>query len=79
MDKQNVTLALPKDLLRRARLVAVEERSSLSRLLADALQDIVRKRETYRDARHLHLAILDQGFEMGLNGESAGSRDALYD
>lgn len=79
MDKQNVTLALPKDLLRRARLVAVEESSSLSRLLADALRDIVKQHESYRDARHIHLAILDKGFDMGLNGDIDWSRDDLYD
>ena len=79
MDKQNVTLALPKDLLRQARLVAVEENSSLSRMLADALRDIVGKHNRYRDARHIHLAILDQGFDMGLSGEIDWSRDDLYD
>ena len=78
MEKQNVTLALPKDLLHRARLVAVEERSSLSRMLAEALLNIVRRHEGYRDARHIHLTILDQGFDMGMDGRIDWNRDDLY-
>lgn len=79
MERQNVTLALPKDLLRRAKLVAVDANSSLSRLLADALRDLVERRERYGEARHMHLTILAEGFDMGLKGEIEWSRDDIHE
>jgi predicted transcriptional regulator len=79
MERQNVTLALPKDLLRRAKIMAVEENSSLSRLLTTALADMVDRRERYRDARHTHLTILAEGYDMGLNGKISWSRDDLHE
>lgn len=37
MEKQNVTLSLPKDILKQAKIVAVQQNTSLSQLLTDTL------------------------------------------
>jgi tryptophan 2,3-dioxygenase len=79
MDKQNVTLALPKDLLQRAKSVAVNKRMSLSGLLIDLLQDLVDSEEEYAHARDRQLAILERGYRLGTGGSIGWSRDELHD
>ena len=38
MDRQNVTLSLPKSLLKKAKIVAAQEEKSLSELMREMLQ-----------------------------------------
>jgi hypothetical protein len=78
VERQNVTLAIPKDLLRRARLLAVESNSSLSGLLVRALEDSVVRATRYADAHHAHEIILEEGLELGLNERIRWSRDELH-
>ena len=49
--KTNVTLKLDADLLREARVLAAEEGSSISRLLAARLEELIRERKGYDQAR----------------------------
>jgi hypothetical protein len=48
--KTNVTLELEADLLREARVVAAEEGHSISALLANRLEAIVRERKAFDGA-----------------------------
>ena len=54
--KTNVTLKLDADLLREARVVAAEEGRSISALLTDRLEAIVRERKAFDKARRRALA-----------------------
>ena len=54
--KTNVTLKLDADLLREARVVAAEEGRSISGLLTDRLEAIVRERKAFDRARRRALA-----------------------
>jgi hypothetical protein len=63
--KTNVTLKLDADLLREARVLAAEEGSSISRLLAAKLEELVRERKGYDRARRRALARLREGFDLG--------------
>jgi hypothetical protein len=63
--KTNVTLKLDADLLREARVLAAEEGSSISRLLAARLEELIRERKGYDRARRRALARLRQGFDLG--------------
>jgi hypothetical protein len=49
--KTNITLKLDADLLREARVVAAEEGRSISSLLANRLEAIVRERKAFDKAR----------------------------
>ena len=62
--KTNVTLKLDTDLLREARVVAAEEGGSLSALLADRLEAIVRERKAFDRARRRALARLREGIDL---------------
>jgi len=78
-EKQNVTLAIPKALLRKAKVVAAERQTSLSALLTQLLIDLVRQEDEYEQARQRSLALLERGFELGTYGKITWSRDELHE
>ena len=51
MDKQNVTLSLPKALLKKAKLLAVEEETSFNELVRRCLEQRVGAASGYEKAR----------------------------
>jgi hypothetical protein len=75
--KLNVTLKLDADLLREARVLAAEENTSISALLAARLEQIVRERKNYDRARKRALARLREG--MDLRWTPPASRDELHE
>jgi hypothetical protein len=75
--KSNVTLKLDADLLREARILAAEENTSISALLAARLEQIVRERKNYDRARKRALVRLREG--MDLRWTPPASRDELHE
>lgn len=75
--KTNVTLKLDSSLLREARVLAAEEGRSISGLLTDRLEAIVRERKAFDKARRRALATVpccmrNSGCTLGSNcGESS--------
>jgi predicted transcriptional regulator len=63
--KQNVTISLDKDLIRKAKVLAAQRDTSLSRMLSDELASAVEKAERYDQARRKALADLAAGFHLG--------------
>jgi predicted transcriptional regulator len=74
--KTNVTVKLDADLLREARVIAAEEGRSVSALLTDRLEALVRERKAYDRARRRALARLRAGLE--LRWAPPKSRDELH-
>ena len=74
--KTNVTLKLDAALLREIRILAAEEGTSISAMLAARLDQIVRERKTYDRARRRALARLREGMTLGW--APPRSRDELY-
>jgi len=62
--KTNVTLKLDADLLREARVMAAEEGRSLSALLSDRLEAMIRDRKAFDKARRRALARLREGLDL---------------
>lgn len=75
--KTNITLKIEADLLREARVLAALEGSSISALLAAKLEQAVRERKGYSQARRSALARLRMGFD--LQWTPPGSRDELHE
>ena len=75
--KTNVTLKLDSGLLREARILAAEDGTSISALLAARLEQVVRERKTYDRARRRALARLREG--MDLDWTRPRSRDELHE
>lgn len=78
MEYQNVTLSLPKDLLRRAKHIAIERGTSLSGLLARLLEDLTRAEDEYLRARECHLSMLGQ-LNLGTEGCIDWKRGDLHE
>src|SRR5208337_4974076 len=75
--KTNITLKLDADLLREVRVLAAEEDTSISALLAARLEQIVRERKSFQRARKRALARLRDG--MDLHWTRPRSRDELHE
>jgi hypothetical protein len=62
--KIKIALKIETELLREARVLAAEEGTSMSALLATHLEHIVRERKGYQQARGRALARLRRGFDL---------------
>lgn len=80
MDKtQNVTLAIPKEILRKAKILAVKNNTSLSGLLTKTLEAIVSDDEKYQQARLSNIKLLRKGLNLGTQGSISWTREELHD
>ncbi len=75
--RTNITLKLDATLLREVRILAAEQDTSISALLAARLEEIVRQRKTYDRARRRALARLREGLDM--QWTPPRSRDELHE
>ena len=75
--KTNITLKLDAELLREARVLAAQEGTSISAMLAARLEAIVRERKAYDRARRRALARLREGLD--LHWTPPRSRDELHE
>jgi hypothetical protein len=75
--KQNVTVSLEIQTLRKAKILAAKRGTSISGLLAKQIDTLVGEEEAYERAERQALALLDQGFHMG--GIIRASRDELHE
>jgi hypothetical protein len=62
--KSNVTLKIEADLLQEARVIAAEEGSSISAMLSERLEQAVRDRKGYNQARRSAVTRLRSGFDL---------------
>jgi len=78
MERQNVTLSLPKPLLKKAKVAAAQQDKSLSELMREALEHRVNRQAEYERAKNRHLKILERGFDLGSRGKLTVSREELH-
>jgi hypothetical protein len=75
--KTNVTLKIDSELLRGVRIMAAEEGSSISGLLASKLEEVVRQRKSYARSKKRAIARLRNCSFHGW--VRPASRDELYE
>jgi metal-responsive CopG/Arc/MetJ family transcriptional regulator len=78
MDRQNVTLSLPKSLLKKAKMVAASREKSLSELLRESLEDKVREATGYKKAKARQLKLLKKGINLETKGQITATREELH-
>lgn len=76
-QKQNVTISLSPETIRKAKILAARQSTSISRLLAQQLEMLIGADEAYWRAERSALALLEQGFHLG--GLISASRDELHE
>jgi Arc/MetJ-type ribon-helix-helix transcriptional regulator len=77
METQNITLSLPKSVLRRMKLLAAQRQSSVSRLLTQAVENMLAEETEYEAARKRQTKLLEKGFNLGFR--KPANRDALHE
>ncbi len=78
-NNQNVTLSIPKDILRKAKILAVQKNTSLSGLLTQTLADLVAHQEAYEQARQRSISMMKNGLDLGTQGHISWKREELHD
>ncbi|GAC1684708.1 MAG: hypothetical protein PVS2B2_23700 [Candidatus Acidiferrum sp.] len=75
--KQNVTISLDRQTIRKAKIVAARRDTSISGLLAQQIEILVGEEEAYERAERQAVALLDEGFHLG--GTLPVSREELHE
>ena len=78
MERQNITLSLPKSLLKKAKVVAASHEKSLSEFLKESLEEKVREANGYKKARLRQIKLLKQGFDLGTEGHIPITREEIH-
>jgi hypothetical protein len=76
-QKQNITISVSPETIRKAKILAARRSTSISRLLAEQMEILVGVEEAYARSENAALALLDQGFHLG--GRIRASRDELHE
>jgi hypothetical protein len=79
MQKQNVTLSLPKTLIKRAKTLALREEKSFNELVRQCLEQRLSKATNYAKARARQLELLDSGFDLGTGGRIQFVREEVHE
>ena len=78
-DNQNITLSVPRELLRRVKRVAADRDTSVSALMTEALARLADEDRRYAAARKRAVAALRSPRSLGTAGRRTWSRDELHD
>jgi hypothetical protein len=79
MPNRNITLSLPEEDLKRAKIIAVQRGTSLSQLLTGMIKELADQETGYALAKARSLALLEEGRDLGTNGQIRWSRDELHE
>lgn len=75
--RQNVTVSLTRETLRKAKVLAAQRETSISGLLAAQIEALVGQDEDYRRAEKRARELMQQGFDMGVRRRV--SREELHE
>jgi hypothetical protein len=79
VSNQNITLSLPEEDIREARILAASRGTSVSQLLARMLRELLEQETGYARARDRSLARLREGMDLGTDGHIRWSRDSVHE
>ena len=75
--KQNITLSLEKEIIKKGKVIAARKDISISRMLSDLLKSMVENDERYEAAKRSALQSLKKGVRLG--GRITWKREDLYE
>jgi hypothetical protein len=79
METQNITLSIPKKVLRKIKILAAERQTSVSHLLTETLERLIEGETGYTAARQRQVEWLERGFNLGLGTNKPGDREELHE
>ncbi|MEA3434900.1 MAG: DUF6364 family protein [Thermodesulfobacteriota bacterium] len=75
--KQNITLSINKELIKKAKVLAAQKQTSISGMLSQELQNILDDSDKYELFKRKALININQGFHLG--GNISVSRQELHE
>lgn len=78
-EKQNITLSLPSEIVREAKVIAARRGTSISEFMAGVLGGIAEEERGYRAARERSLRRLAKGLDLGTEGQKTWIKDELHE
>lgn len=75
--KQNITLSVDKELIKKGKVIAAQKDTSVSQMLGEQLRQLVEDKEKYETAKRSALQTLKKGYHLG--GKITWKREDLYD
>lgn len=78
-ENQNITLSMPRDLLKRAKRLAADRETSVSALMTEALARLTDEDRRYSAAKKRALAALTSARSLGTQGRKTWTRDELHE
>jgi hypothetical protein len=78
-EKRNITLAVPRDVLQKAKLIAVRRDTSVSGLLTSYLREVVDEDDEYGRAMERQRRTMRKAKRLGLKGRPTWTRDELHE
>ena len=75
--KQNITISLSPEMIKKAKVLAAQRSTSISGLLAEQIESLVDSEEAYERSQRAALVLLEKGFRLG--GMIRASRDELHE
>ncbi len=78
-ENQNVTLSVPRDLLKRVKRLAADRDTSVSALMTEALSRLADEDRRYSAARKRALAAMKSARSLGTRGRRTWTRDELHE
>jgi hypothetical protein len=76
-DKQNITISLSRQVLKKAKVLAARRETSISGLIAKQIEFLVGEEDEYVLAERQAIALLDKAFHLG--GIIRARREELHD
>ncbi len=75
--KQNITVSLEKEQLKKIKILAAKKDTSVTKLLADQLAKVLAEEDDYEAAKKRALARMKKGYRLG--GRILWTRDELHE
>lgn len=79
MERQNITLSIPKELLTEVKIIAAKRNTSISGLLTQMLERLVGEEDAYEQAKRRQLRMMKEGFDLGTYGNITVTREELHE
>ncbi len=75
--KQNITLSIEKELIKKGKILAARKEISVSKMMANMLKDVIYQHERYEASKRSALEIMRKGMHLG--GRINWKREDLYE
>jgi hypothetical protein len=78
MEKQNITLSLPREILKKGKVLAARKGISLNELVRELLQANTEDDGEYQASAERQIKRMKEGMQLGTKGKIAWKRDQLH-